>query len=428
MDVNRKTSYLTLRDVFTRQAYSNLALQKQIILNKPDYVPFVRQLVYGVLENKIYLDYIIKNFLKNPKEEMKSPEMIILRMGLYQIIYMNSVPAYAAIDQSVELAKKYCSKKAGLVNAILRNYMRNGEKIEFPDEEKNEIEYLETKYSYEKWIVKMWLSNYGRTFAEELMIAGNAAPILVIRPNLLKTTGEELKNFLTKMGHTVKSGKISENALYVKGQDILGGRLHESGLFSVMDEAAMRVVEILDPKPGEFIIDVCAAPGGKTVYIAEKMKNTGSVLARDIYKNKLKLVNSAALRNEIDIIKTEIFDALKVDKKLYKKADRILLDVPCSGLGVVRRRPEIKYKKYDEKMRELPVLQTKILENASYYVKDGGVLVYSTCTMKADENYKIVDAFLRKHSEFEKVESIQLLPNIDGTDGFYICKMRKSER
>jgi len=425
MDANRKTAFFTLMDIEGKQAYSNLALNHKIAISKPDSAAFVRQLVYGVLENKIYLDYILSHYVKTEVSKLRNSEKTILRMGIYQLGFMESVPAYAAVSESVQLAKRYCRGRDGFINAILRNYLRSGKDIRLPNREDDEVEYLSIKYSYEPWIVRLWLESYEAFFTEELLGAGNQAPDLVIRPNLLRTTKEDLKKRLEQNGYETTDGHLNKDALHVKGSDLIGGRLYKSGMFSVMDESSMEVVSMLDPQPGETIMDVCAAPGGKTMYIAEKMGNVGHVIAQDIYKRKLSLLSQEAERLGISIIETRSWDATRIDSSLEEKADRVLVDAPCSGLGVVRRKPEIKYKKFDAEMRELPEKQLTILTSSSKYVKAGGVLVYSTCTINPEENHRVVLEFLKRNPSFVKEENIQLLPNVNDTDGFYICRMRR---
>ncbi|MDD2216407.1 MAG: 16S rRNA (cytosine(967)-C(5))-methyltransferase RsmB [Eubacteriales bacterium] len=425
MDANRKTAYFTLMDVEGKKSYSNLALNHQVIVGRPDSVAFVRQLVYGVLENKLYLDYLIQQYVKNPVENMRNCEKTILRMGIYQIRFMESVPSYAAVNESVILAKRFCRGKEGFINGVLRNYLRTGDEIKLPNHEEDEVEYLSIKYSYAPWIVKMWLENYESSFTEELLGAGNQTPDLVIRPNLLKITRDDLWSKLEEKGYGVKEGNLISDSLHVKGQELLSDPLFKNGMFSVMDESSMMVVSMLAPLPGEFIMDVCAAPGGKTIYMAEKMGNDGKIIAQDIYRRKLNLVNQEAKRNGTTIVQVRAWDATRLDSSLEEKADRVLVDAPCSGLGVLRRKPEIKYKKYDSEMRDLPLKQLEILLTSASYVKRNGVLVYSTCTINPEENHRVVLEFLKRNPLFEKEESIQLLPNVNDTDGFYICRMKR---
>jgi len=427
MDKNRRTAYFTLMDVETKQAYSNLSLNHHIISGNPDAPAFVRELVYGVLENKIFLDYIIEQYIKTPVHKMKSSDLTVLRMGIYQLKYLDGVPDYAAVNESVDLAKRFCRGKEGFINGVLRSFLRAGKEVELPDRTKDEVKYLALKYSYEPWIVELWLEQFAVDFVEELLAAGNLTPDLVIRVNFLKTTRDDVKKRIIAKGFKAEDGLLCEEALHVEGRGLLGGKLYNSGMFSVQDESSMLAVNMLDPQPDETIIDVCAAPGGKTLAIAEKMRNRGTISAWDIYKRKLSIIDKEAKRLGISIVTTRSWDATRVDSSMIEKADRVLVDAPCSGLGVVRRKPEIKYKKRSSDIDELPRKQLAILSASSKYLKPGGILVYSTCTISPYENQQVVKDFLKKNPGFSKLEELQLLPNINNTDGFFICKMKKDD-
>lgn len=425
---DRRTAYHTLMEVETRKAYSNIALNHNIRRIRPDSPAFVRELVYGVLENKIYLDYIISSFLKEPIEKLKTSDITILRMGIYQIKFMDSVPDYAAVNESVKMAKRFCRGREKFINGVLRNFIRAGKEVELPDRSKNVIDYLSIKYSYEPWIIALWLEEFDSVdFVEELLAAGNVTPELTIRVNPLKTSREDLKARITAKGYLSIDGQLNKYALHLKGSGILDDDLYTSGMFSVQDESSMLVIDILDPQPDEIIMDVCAAPGGKSLAIAERMNNKGQVIARDIYRRKLSIIDNEAERLGIFNIQTGTWDATRVDSSMIDKADRVLVDAPCSGLGVVRRKPEIKYKKQAADIEELPRKQLSILLTSAKYVKPGGILVYSTCTISRDENQRVVNDFLRRNPHFIKEEERQLLPNVDKTDGFYICKMKNTE-
>ncbi len=426
MDANRKTAFATLHDVETKQSYSNIALNHQIIMGKPNSPAFVRELVYGVLENKLYIDYIINSLVASGIEKVKTKDLIILRMGIYQLGFMDSVPEYAAVNESVVLAKKYCRGREKFINAVLRAYLRKKDSIVLPDREKEPLKYLSVKYSYEPWIIELWLSQYPENFVEELLIAGNGTPPLTIRTNQLKIGKNELKELLEKKGIEARAGALYEYALYVSaGGQLLESELFRQGLFSVQDESSMMVAAVMDPQPDECIMDVCAAPGGKTFAMAERMKNRGRIISTDVYPRKLGIIGSEAGRLGINIVETKAWDATRVDEERIGKADRVLADVPCSGLGVIRRKPEIKYKRKTAEMDSLPEKQLQILTAASKYVKDGGVLVYSTCTINPNENQRVVGEFLSNNPDFEKEDMVQLLPNVNETDGFFICKMKK---
>jgi ribosomal RNA small subunit methyltransferase RsmB len=414
-------------DVESKQAYSNIALNHYISGGKPDSPAFVRELVYGVLENKIYLDYVIDQFVKNPTAKMKTSDLIVLRMGIYQLKFLGGVPEYAAVNETVDLAKKYCVGRDGFINGVLRNYLRAGKEVELPDRSADLVRYLSVKYSYETWIIELWLEQYASEFVEELLAAGNKTPDLVIRVNFLNTTREDLKRRIVAKGYHATDGHLCKEALHVEGRGLLGGKLYQSGMFSVQDESSILAVNMLDPQPYEMIMDVCAAPGGKTLAIAEKMKDRGTVTAWDIYKRKLAIIDKEAERLGITNVQTRTWDSTRVDSSMMEKADRVLVDAPCSGLGVVRRKPEIKYKKRTRDIEELPKKQLAILSASSKYVKPGGILVYSTCTISPYENQMVVKDFLKKNTSFSKVEELQLLPNVNDTDGFFICKMKKND-
>lgn len=427
MDVNRKTSYLALLDVQSKKAYSNLALNHQIIVNKPNAPGFVRELVYGVLERKLTLDYYIDLLVKDGIKSLRPQELIILRMGIYQLKYMNSVPEYAAVNESVVLAKKYCRAKSGFINGVLREFLNKKMQLRMPDRNEDEIKYLSIKYSYAPWIIELWMEHYSMDFVEELLEAENQTPPTTIRLNWLKVMKEDLIQALEEKDFQVEEGILCQNALNVKGNHLLDTELYKMGMFTPQDESSILVAEKLDPKQGETIMDVCAAPGGKTTAIAERMNNTGRIIASDIYRRKLDLVDKEARRLGITNIETRSWDATRVDSSMVEKADRVLVDAPCSGLGVIRRKPEIKYREFTEDMELLPKKQLAILSASSNYVKPGGTLLYSTCTINPMENEKVTEKFLKKNSSFKSVERMVLSPNVDGTDGFYICVMRKED-
>ncbi len=427
MDANRKTAYLTLMDVESKKSYSNIALNHQIICNRPSSQGFVRELVYGVLENKMLLDYYIDQLVNTGANSLKASDRTVLRMGIYQLSYMNSVPEYAAVNESVILAKRYCRGRDGFINGVLRNYLNRKFSISLPDRAEDEVKYLSIKYSYAPWIIELWLEQYKVEFVEELLKAGNVTPPNTIRLNWLKVRKGDLIEKLEEKGYEIEQGSVCQNALHVKGGELLGTELYKHGLFSIQDESSMLVAEKLNPQHGDVVVDMCAAPGGKTMAIAERMNNTGTVIACDIYRRKLDIVDKEAERLGVTNVQTRSWDATRVDSSLAEKADCVLVDAPCSGLGVARRKPEIKYKEKTHDMEMLPKKQLAILSASSQYVKPGGTLLYSTCTINPYENQRVVADFLKKNIRFKKIEAIQLLPNINGTDGFFICIMKKDE-
>lgn len=427
MDTNRKAAFLTLVDVETKKSYSNLALNHQIVVTKPNHEGFVRELVYGVLEHKLTLDYYIDLLASNGVGSLKTNELTILRMGIYQIGYMNSVPEYAAVNESVLLAKRYCRGKDGLINGILRAYLGKRMQLKLPDRSEDEVRYLSVKYSYAPWIVELWLKHYSSDFVEQLLAAGNETPPMTVRLNWLRIMKKDLISKLEESGFEVTEGDICSNALHVRGSRLLETEAYRMGLFTPQDESSMLVAEKLDPQHGDVVMDMCAAPGGKTMAIAERMNNTGKIIASDIYRRKLDLIDREAKRLGVTNVETRSWDATREESSMFQKADRVLVDAPCTGLGVVRRKPEIKYKEHTDEMDLLPKKQLAILTASSSYVKPGGTLVYSTCTINPNENEKVTDAFVKRNPSFKKVERTLLLPNVNGTDGFFICVMKKDD-
>ncbi|MGI6735759.1 MAG: 16S rRNA (cytosine(967)-C(5))-methyltransferase RsmB [Anaerovoracaceae bacterium] len=423
MDRNRIAAYAALMDVEKKHAYSNLALNHQIALHRPSAPAFVRRLVYGVLENRMCLDYYIDALTTRGLDRIGRPELTILRMGIYQLAEMEKVPEYAAVNESVNLARRYASGAADFINAVLHAYIRRHLEIRLPDRTKDEVRYLSIKYSYAPWIIRLWMRHYETPFVEELLRSGNETPATDLRLNWLKIVKEDLIDRLHAKGYEVLEGRFSSNALHVRGGDLLSNNLYKNGFYSIQDEASQYAVQLLAPAKGDTVMDVCAAPGGKTMAIAERMNNMGTIIASDIYRRKVDLIDREARRLGITNVKTRTWDATRVDSSLVSTADKVLVDAPCSGLGVVRRKPEIKYRELTEQMKTLPHTQLSILSAASKYVKPGGVLMYCTCTINPDENEYVVSDFLRRESGFRMDLSRQLLPNVDGTDGFYICRM-----
>ena len=429
MDLNRKTAYEVLLDMETNQSYSNLALNNFIEKNKPENPAFVRELVYGVLENRMLLDYYLAALVASGLKKVKKQDLTILRMGVYQILAMDSVPDYAAINESVVLARKFCRGRDKFINGVLRNFQRRQAELEalLPDRSSDPAKYLSVRYSAASWLVDLWLAAYGLDKTEGLLAASNGRPLLCLRTNLLKGTREELMQRLGEAGYQVEAGTLSDRSILVtgKGTGILEHDLFREGWFSVQDEASTLTADTVNPKPGNLVVDVCAAPGGKTMAMAELMGTEGEIYAFDIYEHKLKLIQEQAARLGTGIVKTRCQDGRIALKELEGQADCVLADVPCSGLGVIRRKPEIKTKDHAEMdFAELVQRQKEILESASTYVKPGGTLVYSTCTVNPAENEEQVRMFCEAHPEFHLDFMNQLMPDRE-TDGFFISKMSR---
>lgn len=314
--------------------------------------------------------------------------------------------------------------------------------IKLPDPEKNMVQYLSVKYSHPEWLVQTFLHNFQRDFTEDLLEANNRKPELFVRINTLKISVDQCIKLLEAEGYTVRQSSLIHEAVSIKGlHNIDQSDLYKKGYIQIQDFSSMLVGRILDPKEGDFVIDVCSAPGGKTTHIAQLMNNKGTIIARDIHEHKLKLVENNARRLGVHIIRTENFSGEKLDENLVDKADKVLVDAPCSGLGIIRRKPEIKYRKQAGDIKSITKLQYDILNNASRYVKIGGELVYSTCTIDSRENKDIVDKFLENNSNYRLINigeeykelipgehrngTVQLYPNVHHTDGFFISKIRR---
>lgn len=425
--MERETAVEILNNIEKNKAFSNIAINESLKRNRGADAAFVRQLVYGVLENRIYLDYFISKFLTSPVEKVKKNSLNILRLAVYQILFMDSVPDYAAVNEAVEIAKKTSKGQAPFINGVLRNILRNKDKVKLPDAKKNPIKRLSVKYSFPRWMVEYFANSYGMDFTGKYLAAANETPPLTIRANTLKTSADELKKKLGEQGFEVQPGKNSANALTVKGGNLLDTEEFRNGEFSVQDESSMTAVETLAPEPGDHLIDLCAAPGGKTVYAGELMKNEGIITACDIYENKLNIVERTAAEHGINNVSCLCLDAVKLNSDFVETADKIICDVPCSGLGVIRRKPEIKYTKTMDDIKQLCKIQYGILRNAAVYLKKGGALLYSTCTLSPLENEGVINHFMKKHgSDRFRVDVMkQLNPFENGTDGFFICRITK---
>ena len=434
----REFAFKVICDIETNKNYSNISINKHFknIDIKNAERGFATELIYGVVENKYYLDYIINKLSKIKVKKMSTFVKTIIRMGTYQILFLDSISDYAAVDESVKLAKKYDKRSSGFVNAILRNEIRNKETIK-NIEEKDKARALSIKYSYNQWMIESWIERFGIDFTEELLAENSKKPNIYIRVNTIKISRDELIEKLVKLGIECSKVNNIEEAIEVKNlKNIENNELFIKGLFTIQDISSMIVGKTINPKENSLVLDVCSAPGGKTTHIATIMNNTGKVVARDVFKHKLKLIKSTVDRLGLNNVDIEEYDALKFDEESVEKFDYVLTDVPCSGLGIVRRKPEIKFKEKED-LKELPTIQRNILDNSSKYVKVGGTLVYSTCTIQDEENINVVEAFLKDNSNFrldpinsvdiDKEEQssgvLKIYPNIHGMDGFFIAKL-----
>ena len=446
IDKARETALKTLYKIDKEGAYSNIALNEILekngkFLNEKD-IGLISEIVYGVTTWKLTIDEIIKKYSKIKLKKISPWILNNLRMGIYQIIFLDRIPKSAAVNEAVNLAKRYGHKGSfGFTNAVLRKVTKNDYE-EFSNI-KDDKERLSKKYSMPIWIIeclmkeKMLIEKI-----EEICKYSNEKPKLTIRVNKLKTTPEILKEKLENKKIKVEKAKL-DSFLYIQNaKNIENIEEFKEGLFTVQDEGAGLIPFVLNPKPNEIVLDACSSPGGKTTYMAELMQNKGKIIAWDMYEHRVKLVEKAMERLGISIIETKEQDATILKEEYLQKFDKILLDVPCSGLGVLKRKPDIKWQRTLKDIEEIANIQMKILTTCSKYLKNNGEIIYSTCTILKEENEKIIEKFLEKNSNFklEKIEienkmmknytnsdgKIQLYPN-ENNDGFFMCKLvRKS--
>ena len=410
--------------------YSNIELSEAV--DRYDFSEldrgFFTKLFYGVIEKKLTLDYYI-SCLCDKKTKIDPVILNILRMGLYQILYMEKVPDNAACNESVELAKKSNpnnSKIGGFVNAVLRNFIRRKEELTQNIEKINGLyKRLEIKYSFSYDIIKIWKESYGIEITEKLLAASENKPNLTITVNTLKVSRDEYLDKLNSLGIKAEKTELSEYGINIFG-DMPVKKIYgfEEGLFFVQDEASQICAFDTESKEGDLIIDCCSAPGGKSLFMAQMMNNKGRIICFDLHKHRLSLIEKSATRLGIDIIETYEHDAA-VPSEITKdlKADVVLCDIPCSGLGVVNKKPEIKYKSIEE-INKLPEIQYKILNICSDYVKSGGILLYSTCTLNKKENEEVAEKFLNEHKNFICENIKTFFPFERKIDGFFLVKMR----
>ena len=432
MTMNPREAALTvLIKIDKRGSYANKLLSSVFEQNRYSELDraFINELVMGCIKNRILIDYYIMKFSKVRIKKMSVQVRNLLELGAYQILFLDRVPDSAACNESVNLAKKYAGRSAGFINGVLRALSRGNASVRLPDKTENLCEYLSVAYSYPVWIVEKLLEDYGGEFCEEILKSSNAAYPPAIRINPLKAPSdrEELLSGLLDDGIDVTPSVKLDNCYYVNGSlDVYNSEKYKSGWYTIQNQSSQLVAAVLDPQPGELVIDVCAAPGGKTTHIAELMKNRGRIIAFDIHMNKIELIRRNAERLGISIIEAALHDSTKTDVSLCKMADKVLADVPCSGLGVVNVKPDIKYNRQPEDIAELLEIQRSILSAAAEYVRCGGVLVYSTCTIFKDENERQIEKFLADHSSFNLVSEHKLFTHKYGGSGFYIAKLKRS--
>ncbi len=411
--------------------FSHIAIRN--MLDKYRYLPkqeraFITRLAEGSLERMVELDYIINQFSKTKINKMKPVIRAILRSGVYQLRYMDSVPDSAACNEAVKLAaKRGFSGLKGFVNGVMRSIARNRDNIVWPDMEKEPAAALSVHYSMPEWLVRRFMEQFGKERCVHILEAFLEERPTSVRVDTNRISVEDIRDSLEKQGICVTENEKLPYALGISGYEALDEIPEfEAGLLYVQDIASMMAVEQAGPKEGDFVLDVCAAPGGKSIHIAQKLNGTGMVEARDLTDYKVGLIEENIERCGAVNMRAAVWDARRFDVRMEKKADIVIADLPCSGLGVIGTKNDIKYNASEEKIRELSGLQRQILNTVCRYVKPGGTLMYSTCTMTPEENQENAAYFAARHPEFELESMQQLLPD-EGCDGFFIAGFHRTE-
>lgn len=447
IDKVREVALKVLYKIDKEEAYSNIALDEVLNENRnyldEKSIGLVSQIVYGTTTFRLTIDEIIKKY-SNIRMKKISPWILnILRMGIYQIVFLDKIPKSAAVNESVNLAKRYGHKSSSnFVNAILRKVDKND--LEDFLNIKNDVERISKRNSMPQWIIEELLKEKTIDEVEKICINSNIKPKVCIRVNKLKNSVQDLKKKLEESNIEFEDGILEDFIILKRVKNIEKLDLFKKGLFTIQDEAAGLTALILNPKEGEFVLDACAAPGGKTTHLAEIMKDEGTIEAWDIYEHRINLIEENVKRLGINIIKTKIQDATIYNENNNEKFDKILLDVPCLGIGVIKRKPDIKWKRKKEDIEEIVKIQKKILENCSKYLKKGGELVYSTCSIFFEENQNVIEEFLEQNEDFrlseysidkqkyfekyfESKRYIKVYQN-EKTDGFFIAKLEKNKK
>lgn len=436
-----------LMEITEEEAYSHIVvretLEKYQYLEKRDRA-FITRVVEGTLEHMIQIDYIIEQFSNVPVYNMKPLIRNLLRMSVYQLKYMDSVPDSAVCNEAVRLAqKKGFYNLKGFVNGVLRNTARRLSQVRYPDPEREPMRYLSVKYSFPVWMINKWVTQFGYETTEIMCRDSHISKGTVVRCNLTRASKEEIVQELTAQNITVKQHPYLDYALEISDYNYIGAvSAFRKGWIQVQDISSMLVAEIAAPNWGDYCIDVCAAPGGKSMHISDKLMGSGYVEARDISERKVQMMQENIERTEAINIRAMRMDATVMDEESRGKADIVLADVPCTGLGVIQKKQDIKYKMSEKQQQDIIRLQRRILQNVQEYVRPGGTLIYSTCTVGADENQYNVKWFLENfpfHLESidpyicEELKSsttaggyIQLLPGVYQSDGFFIARLRRN--
>lgn len=443
----RDTALQVLTGVEQEGAYSNLllngALQKSG-LSGPD-AGLATELVYGTISRLNTIDYLLEPFVSKGLGKLQPWVRNLLRLSFYQVYYLDRIPPHAAVNEAVNIAKKRGHQGiSGMVNGVLRSVLRSKDELKIPDH-LSPVARISLQHSHPEWLVSRWIEQYGEETAEAICQGNNEPPSVSVRVNTARINRDELLKQMEEQGLDVSASRLSPDGIIVKsGGNMALTAWYREGLLSVQDESSMLVAHAVDPQPGMSVLDCCAAPGGKTCHIAEKLEGSGKVVANDIHPHKAKLIEDQALRLDLSNVVTLSEDAAKLAERFPQESfDRILLDAPCSGLGVIRRKPDLKWAKTPGDISEIRGIQAELLDAVSGLLKPGGILVYSTCTIEPQENAGMVQQFLSRHPEFEVAQDdlsfwqglneasaretigLQILPQDYHSDGFYIARLVK---
>ena len=419
LDQDWLTVFEALKSIYQEGAYSNMALNEAISHHKGCRESFVRFFTKGTVMDTIRLDYIIDRLAAKGIRGIKKRTLIILRLGIYAIYSMESIPSHAAVNEAVSLAKKTARGTDRFVNGLLRVYIRE------MDSFRPETMPLSVRYSFPEDLAGLIEEQYGDE-TESILKGLSTPPPLVLRINSLKCSRSEAAEMLEKEGIAAKAADESEHAVIAEGSGVISSELYRKGLCSVQSLSSIQAIEALSPHPGSRVLDMCAAPGGKSGFMAELMQNRGSITACDIHEHRLGLIDAAMRRTGAEIVKTRLMDGTVHDENLDGSFDYVLADVPCSGLGVIGSKPEIKYRSDIASYAELEKIQRAILENAIRYTAEGGRTEYSTCTINKDENERLVNSVIEAYSFISIVEMRTILP-YNCSVGFFYCILEKSQ-
>jgi len=439
----RELALEALVNVEKKQAYSNLLVNNYLDsgkLNKKDAGLFT-EIVYGTIQRTMTIDYYLTPYIEKQKK-LEDWVKVLLRLTLYQMLYLDKVPERAAIYEAVEIAKKKGHKGvASVVNGVLRSIQRQG--VPNLETMKNDVDRISIATSHPRWMVEKWVAQFGVENTERLCEMNLVPPSQTARVNTAKASVEEVISMLKAQGFDVEKGEVAPESIVSKKGNLAYSNAFKNGFITIQDESSMLVARTLDVEHGQTVYDSCAAPGGKTTHIAELMKGTGTVISTDLHEHKVKLIKEQADRLGLTNIEVKAMDSRKAQEVFQNEMfDKILVDAPCSGFGVIRRKPDLKYTKTMQDVKQLATIQSAILNEVAPLVKKGGTLVYSTCTIDKEENTEVVKAFLENNQDFEidmsikdlvphKLETyiqdgmLQLLPHYFGTDGFFIVRLKR---